>query len=303
VKLITFETDDGLTLGVVTPEGVLPLDGSAGGQAVQPTTVFAEGESALASVRAALERAAGGGPRRREQDLRIRPVVPAPGKIVAVGLNYRRHAEESGAAVPETPVLFSKFNNSLAAACEPIPLPRNATQYDYEVELGVVMGRQAAAVEPGEALDYVLGYCTANDLSARDLQFRSSQWLLGKTLDKFCPIGPYLVTRDEIPDPQTLALRTWVNGELRQNSNTRDMIFSVAEVVSYASQYMTLEPGDLIITGTPEGVILGMPEPRPWLKAGDEVAVEVEGLGRLVTPLVEPAAVQARQVARPGRVS
>ena len=123
-----------------------------------------------------------------------------------------------------------------------------------------------------------------------------SQWLLGKTLDKFCPIGPYLVTRDEIPDPQKLALRTWVNGELRQNSTTRDMIFSVAELVSYASQYLTLEPGDLIITGTPEGVILGMPEPRPWLKPGDEVAVEVEGLGRLVTPLVEPVARQIDQV-------
>jgi 2-keto-4-pentenoate hydratase/2-oxohepta-3-ene-1,7-dioic acid hydratase in catechol pathway len=292
MKLITFETDEGLTLGVVTPDGVLPLDG----QALRPMTVFTEGESALASVRAALERAAGAGSRHREQDLRIRPAVPAPGKIVAVGLNYRRHAEESGAAVPETPVLFSKFNNSLAAACEPVPLPRNATQYDYEVELGVVIGRQAAAVQPEKALDYVLGYCTANDLSARDLQFRSSQWLLGKTLDKFCPIGPYLVTRDEIPDPQALALRTWVNGELRQDSNTRDMIFSVAELVSYASQYLTLEPGDLIITGTPEGVILGMPEPRPWLKPGDEVTVEVEGLGRLVTPLVEPAAAQVGQV-------
>jgi 2-keto-4-pentenoate hydratase/2-oxohepta-3-ene-1,7-dioic acid hydratase in catechol pathway len=289
VKLITFETEDGLTLGVSTPEGVIPLDGSVGGQALRPMTVFAEGESALAGVRAAFERAAQSGPRRQEQDLRIRPAVPAPGKIVAVGLNYRRHAEESGAAVPETPVLFSKFNNSLAAACEPVPLPRNATQYDYEVELGVVIGRRAAAVQPEKALDYVLGYCTANDLSARDLQFRSSQWLLGKTLDKFCPIGPYLVTRDEIADPQALALRTWVNGELRQNSNTRDMIFSVAELVSYASHYLTLEPGDLIITGTPEGVILGMPEPRPWLKPGDEVAVEVEGLGRLVTPLVEPA--------------
>ena len=125
-----------------------------------------------------------------------------------------------------------------------------------------------------------------NDLSARDLQMRTSQWLLGKTLDGFCPIGPYLVTRDEVADPQQLELRTWVNGELRQNSSTADMIFSVAEIVSYASQYMTLDPGDVIITGTPEGVILGMPEPRVWLKPGDEVTVEVQGLGRLVTPLV-----------------
>jgi 2-keto-4-pentenoate hydratase/2-oxohepta-3-ene-1,7-dioic acid hydratase in catechol pathway len=160
-----------------------------------------------------------------------------------------------------------------------------ARQYDYEVELGVVIGRRAAYVERDQALEYVLGYCTANDLSARDLQMRTSQWLLGKTLDGFCPVGPYIVTRDDVPDPQQLELKTWVNGELRQNSSTADMIFSVAEIVSYASQYMTLEPGDLIITGTPEGVILGMPEPRTWLKSGDEVTVEVQGLGRLVTPL------------------
>jgi 2-keto-4-pentenoate hydratase/2-oxohepta-3-ene-1,7-dioic acid hydratase in catechol pathway len=181
--------------------------------------------------------------------------------------------------------LFSKFNNTLAAARQPVKLPEVATQYDYEVELGVVIGKRAAMVTEETALDYVLGYCTANDLSARDLQMRTSQWLLGKSLDGFCPVGPYLVTRDEVADPQKLELHTWVNGQERQNSNTADMIFSVAEVISYTSRYMTLDPGDLIITGTPEGVILGMPQPRTWLKAGDEVAVEVQGLGRLVTPL------------------
>jgi 2-keto-4-pentenoate hydratase/2-oxohepta-3-ene-1,7-dioic acid hydratase in catechol pathway len=289
MKLITFQTRDGLALGIVTADGVVPLDGSAGGEALRPQTLFAEGEPALARVRSALARSAGGASLRQESDLRLGPCVSAPGKILAVGLNYRRHAEETAAVIPETPVLFSKFNNSLAAACEPVPLPRVASQFDYEVELGLVIGRRASGVKAEAALECVLGYCTANDLSARDLQFRTSQWLLGKTLDRFCPVGPYLVTRDEVPDPQRLALRTWVNGELRQDSNTSDMIFSVAEIVSYASQYMTLEPGDLIITGTPEGVILGMPEPRPWLKPGDEVSVEVEGLGRLVTPLVEAA--------------
>jgi len=290
MKLITFETADGLGVGVVTEDGVLPLDGSDGGDALRPQSLIAEGEPGLARVRAALGRSTGGATLRQESDLRLGPSVCAPGKILAVGLNYRRHAQETGAAIPETPVLFSKFNNSLAAACEAVPLPRVASQYDYEVELGVVMGRRASGVKVEDALEYVLGYCTANDLSARDLQFRTSQWLLGKSLDRFCPVGPYLVTRDDVPDPQKLALRTWVNDSLRQNSNTSDMIFSVAEIVSYASQYMTLEPGDLIITGTPEGVILGMPEPRAWLKPGDEVIVEVEGLGRLVTPLVEPAA-------------
>ena len=283
MKFITFKAAEGLALGLVGSQGVIPLDGSAGGPRLQPETLFSEPERGLTLAREAEQRAAAARP---ESELTLGPVVPTPGKIVAVGLNYRRHAVETHAAIPEAPVLFSKFNNSLAGSCEPVRLPRVASQYDYEVELGVVIGRRAAGVPVERALEYVLGYCTANDLSARDLQFRSSQWLLGKTIDKFCPVGPYLVTADEVPDPQQLALRTWVNGELRQNSNTADMIFSVAEIISYTSDYMTLEAGDLIITGTPEGVILGMPEPRTWLKAGDEVTVEVEGLGRLVTPLV-----------------
>ena len=285
MKLITFQTADGLRLGVVVAEGVLPVESSDAGDALTLQTLFTQGEAALPRVRAAVERSPGAGALLQESDLRLGPCVYQPGKILCVGLNYRRHAEETGAPFPQTPVLFSKFNNTLAAACEAVPLPKVASQYDYEVELGVVIGRRASSVPVERALEYVLGYCTANDLSARDLQTRTSQWLLGKTLDRFCPVGPYLATRDEVPDPQRLALRTWVNGELRQNSSTADMIFSVAEIVSYASQYMTLEPGDLIITGTPEGVILGMPEPRTWLKPGDEVIVEVEGLGRLITPL------------------
>jgi 2-keto-4-pentenoate hydratase/2-oxohepta-3-ene-1,7-dioic acid hydratase in catechol pathway len=279
MKLIAFRGQTGPSLGVVAANGVVPLEGAD----LTPSAVLLEGESALARVNQALTRATD---RRQEAELSLLPCVPQPGKIIAVGLNYRRHAHETGAAIPETPILFSKFNNTLAANCQQVVLPKVASQYDYEVELGVVIGRRAASVDLDTALDYVLGYCTANDLSARDLQMRTSQWLLGKTLDGFCPVGPYVVTRDEIPDPQRLALRTWVNGELRQNSSTGDMIFSVAEIVSYASRYMTLDPGDLIITGTPEGVILGTPEPRVWLKAGDEVAVEVESLGRLVTPLV-----------------
>lgn len=280
MKFIVFNGQGGPTLGVLTTNGVIALTDAD----LSPTAVLQDGDAALSRVRAAVDRATA--QPLAEDALRLAPCVLQPGKIIAVGLNYRRHAQETGAAIPETPILFSKFNNTLAASCQEVPLPGVATEYDYEVELGVVIGRRAASVTEDSALDYVFGYCTANDLSARDLQFRTSQWLLGKTLDRFCPVGPYLVTRDEVPDPQKLGLRSWLNGELRQNSNTGDMIFSVAEIVSYASRYMTLEPGDLIITGTPEGVILGMPEPRTWLKAGDEVAVEVEGLGRLVTPLV-----------------
>ena len=187
---------------------------------------------------------------------------------------------------PAEPVLFSKFNNSLAAHNEDIPLQADWGAVDYEAELGVVMGAEVRNVSVDEALDAVLGYCNMNDISERDLQMRSGQWLLGKTLDKFLPVGPIVVTADDIPDPQNLSIKGWMNGELRQDSNTADMIFSVAEVIAYASQVMTLSPGDIISSGTPEGVILGM-TPRVWMQPGDEYAVEVDGLGRLVNRMVE----------------
>ncbi len=219
---------------------------------------------------------------RDEAALTLGPCVSNPGKIICVGHNYHKHAVESGVPIPTIPVLFSKYANTIAASGEQVTLPPTATEYDYEAELGVVIGRRAARVSEQDALDYVLGYCNINDLSARDLQLRTSQWLLGKTLDKFMPIGPYLVTADAVGDPQVLDIRCWVNGALRQNSTTADMIFTVAYLVSYISQYMTLEPGDVIATGTPEGVILGMKE-KQWLKAGDEVSVEITCLGRLTT--------------------
>ncbi len=213
------------------------------------------------------------------------PCVPQPGKVLCVGLNYAKHAAEGGQAIPETPVLFSKFNNSLAGPDEDVPLPASAVEYDYEVELSAVIGKRTRDVSVEDALDHVAGYCCSNDISARDLQMLTGQWLLGKTLDKFLPLGPWLVTADEVPDPQALGLRCWLNGELRQESNTADMIFSVAEIVSYTSRYMTLEAGDVISSGTPEGVIMGM-DPRVWMVAGDVVSVEVDGLGRLTNCLV-----------------
>ena len=222
-----------------------------------------------------------------EATLTYGPCVPNPGKIICVGLNYRRHAIESGMAIPTTPVLFSKFSNTIAAPGEQIVLPANAVEYDYEAELGIVIGKRAKNVSQQDALNYVLGYCNIDDLSARDLQMRTTQWLLGKTLDQFSPIGPYLVTADEIANPQALDIRCWVNGDLRQNSTTADMVFSVAYLVSYISQYMTLEPGDVISTGTPEGVVLGMQE-KQWLKPGDEVTIEVAGLGRLTNTMIAP---------------
>lgn len=280
MKLLTFQRKDILQLGIRTEAGVIDVAQASDGHAEIPVTmdsVIHRGAQALKALQSLADTFAGN--YLKEEDVQLGPCVGTPEKLICIGLNYKRHAKESGMAVPETPVLFSKFNNTLAATGEPIPLPDNAVQYDYEVELGVVIGKEARYVSVDEALNYVFGYFTVNDMSVRDLQFRTSQWLLGKTPDKFFPTGPYLVTADEVGDPQNLGLYCWVNGELRQNSNTSDMIFSVAECISYISQYMTLKPGDVISTGTPEGVVLGMKE-KIWLKPGDEVAVEVEGLGK-----------------------
>jgi 2-keto-4-pentenoate hydratase/2-oxohepta-3-ene-1,7-dioic acid hydratase in catechol pathway len=211
--------------------------------------------------------------------------VPWPGKIICVGLNYRQHSVEAKMKLTATPTLFSKFNNALVPSGQLVALPSIAEQYDYEAELAAVIGRRAFRVAESEALNYVWGYCNSNDLSARDLQTRTTQLLLGKTLDGFLPVGPELVSADEVGDPQKLTIRTWLNGEQRQNSSTSDMIFSVAELVSYISQYIPLEPGDLVTTGTPGGVIFGR-EDKTWMRPGDTVEIEIQHLGRLVTPLI-----------------
>lgn len=278
--LLTYKTPAGLALGAKTEKGILALD-------TVPDTFFREGAAALPALQACLE-AARNDPHAtflHEADLELGPCVPNPGKIICVGLNYLRHAAESGMSVPKTPVLFSKFSNTVAAPGDGVPLPSSAEQYDYEAELVVVLGKRARYVSEAQALDFVLGYCNGNDVSARELQMRTGQWLLGKTLDKFMPLGPYLVTADEAGDPRAMAVRCWLNGELRQNSNTSDLIFSVAHLVHYVSQYLTLEPGDVISTGTPEGVILGRAD-KVWLKPGDEVTVEIGCLGRLSNSMV-----------------
>lgn len=209
------------------------------------------------------------------------PCVPHPGKIVCVGLNYRKHAAETGNPIPAVPILFSKFNNTLAAHGSKVNVSHSPTEkLDYEVELVIVIGKPARNVAESEALSYVFGYCVGNDLSARDLQMKTSQWLLGKTYDGFAPIGPYLVTADQIPDPNSLKVECRVNGDVRQSSNTNDMIFSCAHLVSYISRYIPLSPGDIIFTGTPEGVIMGHPKDKQvWLKPGDRVETTIEKVG------------------------
>jgi 2-keto-4-pentenoate hydratase/2-oxohepta-3-ene-1,7-dioic acid hydratase in catechol pathway len=284
MRFLSFFTDDGIHLGV-EGEGEVVVDLTAVGGDGVPGSVralLAGGPDALARVRALLAT----GPRARPlDDHSLAPCVPDPPKIICVGLNYRRHAAESGSPVPDHPIYFAKYDNSLAGHRQDVVIPAATSQVDYEVELVAVMGSPTRNVTAARALDHVFGYATGNDLSARELQSRSSQWMYGKALDGFAPLGPYLVTADEVPDPQDLDLNTWVNGELRQKSNTRDMVFSVAALVADLSQIMTLEPGDLIFTGTPEGVILGMAE-KTWLKPGDQVVCEVGGLGRLATTLV-----------------
>ncbi|MCR2823052.1 fumarylacetoacetate hydrolase family protein [Lederbergia panacisoli] len=217
-----------------------------------------------------------------EEEITWGPSVTRPHKIICIGLNYRKHADETNAPYPEVPILFNKFDNTLTGHKDEIPVPKVTKKLDYEVELGIVIGKKAKYINVDSALDHVFGYCTVNDLSARDLQLRTPQWLLGKSCDKFSPVGPYLVTADEVGNPNDLSLKTYVNGELRQNSNTSDMIFNCAEIVSYISQHMTLEPGDIILTGTPEGVVMGYPEgEQHYLKPGDVVTVEIEKLGSL----------------------
>ena len=291
MKLLTFREGNDLRLGVATDAGVIDVAAAAAALGVSGAPASVEAAAADGAAGAALAdvvaKAAGrsGAWLRDAASLTLGPAVPNPGKIVCVGLNYRKHAEESGMAIPAYPVLFSKFGNAIAAANEDVPLTDVGSEYDYEVELGVVMGRTARNVAEADALSHVFGYTTANDISCRDLQMRSGQWLIGKTQDKFLPIGPYVVTADEAGDPQAHQLRTWHNGVLRQDSNSADQIFSVAQVIAYASRIFPLEPGDVIVTGTPAGVIMGLPE-KQWLKPGDEVTVEVEGLGKLTNRFV-----------------
>jgi 2-keto-4-pentenoate hydratase/2-oxohepta-3-ene-1,7-dioic acid hydratase in catechol pathway len=296
MKLVTIVEEGQQKLGVKTEKGILHIEKAL---QVIPTEhaiptdvhqVIEGGSSVIESlqyfIKAAMEQE--GSYFLDEQNIEFGPCVTKPNKIICVGLNYRKHAEETNLALPEYPILFNKFNNTLKGHGQSIELPVRVTnQVDYEAELVIVMGKEAKYVSKEEALDYVFGYCNINDLSARDLQMRTHQWMLGKSCDGFSPIGPYLVTADEVGNPNNLEISCTVNGEVRQHSNTSDMIFYCDEIVSYISQHMTLMPGDIISTGTPQGVVLGLPEDqRVYLKDGDVVTVEIEKLGSLTNRFV-----------------
>jgi 2-keto-4-pentenoate hydratase/2-oxohepta-3-ene-1,7-dioic acid hydratase in catechol pathway len=208
-----------------------------------------------------------------------------PRNVICVGLNYRSHAEEGGRELPKEPVLFAKWTNSLIGIGQPIVLNGDSQEVDYEAELAVVIGRRCRRVSASEALNYVAGYTCLNDVSARDFQRNDKQWVRAKSQDTFGPMGPYLVTREEVPDPQNLAIRCYLNGAIVQDSNTKEMIFPVRDLISFASRGMTLEPGDVISTGTPHGVGFAR-KPPVFLKNGDEVVVEIEKVGRLHNPVL-----------------
>jgi 2-keto-4-pentenoate hydratase/2-oxohepta-3-ene-1,7-dioic acid hydratase in catechol pathway len=210
--------------------------------------------------------------------------IDRPGKIVCVGLNYRDHAEEQGVDLPTAPLLFAKWQNTLIGPGEPIVIPPIVTKCDYEAELGVVIGSRVRDASAENALEAVAGYICVNDVSARDLQFADAQWTRGKSPDTFCPVGPRLVPRDEIPDPQSLAIRAVLNGETKQESTTANMVFGVADLIAYITQTITLEPGDLIATGTPAGVGV-FRKPPVFMQPGDEITIEIEGLGSLTNPV------------------
>ncbi|MGW3386641.1 fumarylacetoacetate hydrolase family protein [Streptomyces cinereoruber] len=214
--------------------------------------------------------------------LRVGPPVGRIGKVVCIGLNYHGHAAETGQATPAEPVVFLKAADTVVGPDDTVLVPRGSVKTDWEVELAIVIGRTARYLETDEqALAHVAGYAVAHDVSEREFQIeRGGTWDKGKNCETFNPLGPWLVTADEVPDPQALSLRLWVNGELKQDGHTSDQIFPVAEVVRYVSRFMTLYPGDVINTGTPAGVAMGQPEPKPYLRPGDVVELEVEGLGR-----------------------
>jgi 2,4-didehydro-3-deoxy-L-rhamnonate hydrolase len=214
----------------------------------------------------------------------VAPPIERPQKIICVGLNYRDHAEEQGSALPERPILFAKWPNTLIGPGDAIVVPPITQKVDYEAELGVVIGARVRGVSVENALEAVAGYVCVNDVSARDLQFADGQWVRGKSPDTFCPVGPMLVPARDVPDPQALSIRAILNGKVMQDSSTANMVFGVAELIAFVTQAITLEPGDLIATGTPAGVG-AFRQPPAFMEPGDEVTIEIEGIGALTNPV------------------
>lgn len=285
MHLVRFKHQDTARLGALKDGKVVDLTAASGGRLTTDiNALLSEGDAGLAAAQNALE---GAGEAHTVMAEEVEWLPPAtPGQIICLGLNYHAHAAEAKMEVPDSPVIFTKSPGSVIAHGEAIVIPTLAPdEVDYEVELAFVIGRPARHVPREDALSYIAGYTCANDVSSRDLQFRTSQWVLGKTLDTFCPLGPALVTADEVPDPQNLKMQLSLNGQEMQAGNTDDMIFDISYTVEYLSGLMTLHTGDVILTGTPPGVGFSR-KPPVFLQPGDVVEITIEGLGTLRNPVV-----------------
>lgn len=266
MKIAQFYDDNRIRLGLIQSNSLIPLD--------------FDGD--MIDFIKSGQRPKTGGDSISLNEVRLAPPVSCPSKIIALGLNYKDHAEESKGKVPEVPLIFAKFPNSIVGHNDHITWDVSVTRkVDFEAELAVVMGKTVYNCPESEAMDAIFGYTCGNDVSARDLQFGDGQWVRGKSLDTFCPLGPWIVTTEEIPDPHSLKIKCWLNGQLMQNSNTSLIIFKVPTLISFFSRHFTLFPGDIILTGTPHGVG-AFRDPSVYMKDGDEVVVDIEGIGRLV---------------------
>jgi 2-keto-4-pentenoate hydratase/2-oxohepta-3-ene-1,7-dioic acid hydratase in catechol pathway len=281
MRLVSFTNNGQISAGILQGDGVFPLENVG----------FEDTISFMAAGNPARERIKDLLAKTSARDLlplkavRLTAPVPRPPKILCVGLNYRDHATESKMEVPSVPTIFAKYSNAVIGPGDSIVLSGATQKPDYEAEFAVVIGKRAKNVQRSAWKDYVFGYTIVNDVSARDVQLATSQWTLGKSFDTFAPIGPHVVTADEVPDPHALDIRLSIGGETLQSSNTSELIFGVPELIEYISRMLTLEPGDIISTGTPAGVGLGRTPPR-WLRPGEEVVIEIEKIGILRNPVV-----------------
>jgi len=291
MQLVTFERDGANHLGALTQRDgrdvVVDLNQAAPGLPRDMIAFLAGGDANRALAAQALANPPAAAVLDRSS-VKLAAPIPRPGKIICIGLNYRDHAAESNAELPAFPTVFAKYSSCIIGPGASIVIPRVTSQVDYEGELAVVIGRRARDVAEADALDYVAGYAPFNDVSARDYQMRTSQWTIGKTFDTFGPIGPALVTADEIPDPHALDIRVSIGDDVLQSSNTKHLIFTIPQLIAYLTSVMTLEPGDVIATGTPAGVGAAR-KPQRWLVPGDLVRVEISGLGALENPVAASA--------------
>lgn len=287
MKLVTFQHNGKTGIGALRADNTIVDFSQTAGLPTTMKEFLAGGATTLAAAQKAVDSASSNAIL-NSADVTLNAPVPDPGKIICVGLNYADHAKEAGLPLPEFPTVFSKYSNTVNAPGAPIVLPKISAEPDYECELGVVIGQRAKNVSQADALSYVAGYLPFHDVSARDYQMRTSQWTLGKTFDTFAPMGPALVTSDEVGDPHTLDIQLSIGGEVLQTSNTSNLIFKIDYLVSYLSSIMTLEPGDVIATGTPAG-IGGARNPKRFLKPGETVRIEISKLGVLENPVVAEA--------------